>query len=746
MQLGMASWQSNIDRVTLKSPDRSQPESNQANQAPVIDDFADQFPELEIHSLLGQGGMGVVYKARQRALDRLVALKIITPAAANEPGFAERFTREARVLARLNHSHIIAIYDFGQRNGLFYLLMEFVDGVNLRQLIREKALSPSQALEIVPGLCEALQYAHNEGVVHRDIKPENILLDRKGRIKIADFGLAKMLSDHASDAVLTGTRQVVGTPQYMAPEQMQGASSVDHRADLYSLGVVFYEMLTGELPIGRFEPPSRHVSVDIRLDEVVLRTLERDRERRYQHASDIKSAIQTISTTPQPRPAQTVSHARGNSGVVSIARSGLRWICDVPTKLSRTPRIIIGVFVLLPCVLWIVSLTPIARRQLVNAAEQGNVTKVNGWLAIGTDPNSRLDEGGDTALMRASGQGHLAIAKRLLDCGASPDAANSNGINPLMWASWQGQEKVVELLLGHHATVTSRCNEEETALHKAAFRGQTSIAKKLIEAGSRVDDSDRNGETALLLAATRGHLSTVQLLLDRSATCNVATRDGVTPLMAAARHGHSSVVNVLLPISLPAAVDGKGDTAMAYAIAGGSQAVIDALVTGGVPPTRTLWIWRGFRAAQVGNFAEANTLFDKAESIRETAVMSRSCQFTADAWEYNIPVAAGFAELASGMCHQRNGQSELARESFRKAFDRFGQSNNSIVVFHRTHERSNEKRTQRFELQPTEIKKHIDAPGENWSFQVAVDHHTWNAGVHGSSSGSETLTQKDLFP
>src|SRR6187431_1119001 len=126
--------------------------------------------------------------------------------------------------------------------------MEYVDGSNLRQLMRAAELTPEQALAIVPQVCDALQFAHDEGIVHRDIKPENILLDRRGRVKIADFGLAKLLGQAATDFTLTGTRQAMGTLHYMAPEQVVGARAVDHRADIYSLGVTFYEMLTGELP------------------------------------------------------------------------------------------------------------------------------------------------------------------------------------------------------------------------------------------------------------------------------------------------------------------------------------------------------------------------------------------------------------------------------------------------------------------------------------------------------------------
>lgn len=266
---------------------------------PEPDELARQFPQLEILELLGQGGMGVVYKARQRQLDRLVALKILPLHIGQTEAFAERFTREARSLARLSHPRIVMIYDFGHTEaGLYYFIMEYVDGTDLRRVIQTGELSASEALTIIPQICEALQYAHEEGIVHRDIKPENMLLNKKGQVRIADFGLAKLLDHPAtgSTIALTKVGQQMGTPHYMAPEQIEHPSEVDHRADIYSLGVVFYEMLTGELPLGRFAPPSQKAQVDVRLDNVVLRTLEKEPERRYQHISEVKTDVETISS------------------------------------------------------------------------------------------------------------------------------------------------------------------------------------------------------------------------------------------------------------------------------------------------------------------------------------------------------------------------------------------------------------------------------------------------------------------
>ncbi|GAA5509058.1 serine/threonine-protein kinase [Novipirellula caenicola] len=265
--------------------------------APLPEHLAPHFPQLEIIEQIGHGGMGVVYRAKQLNLDRLVALKILRPDVDTDPTFAERFEREAKLLGRLNHPHIVGIHDYGKAGSLFYLIMEYVDGQNLRQIEHAGQLTAAESLAIVPQICEALQYAHGQGVVHRDIKPENILINKSGHVKIADFGIAK-LTELDDEWGLTGQWQVMGTPHYMAPEQIEHPSEVDHRADIYSLGVVLYEMLTGELPLGRFGVPSMRAKVDVRLDEVVLRSLEKEPQRRYQHVTDVQTDLEHVRDTP----------------------------------------------------------------------------------------------------------------------------------------------------------------------------------------------------------------------------------------------------------------------------------------------------------------------------------------------------------------------------------------------------------------------------------------------------------------
>jgi predicted Ser/Thr protein kinase len=328
-------------------------------QVPSVEELAPLFPQFELVECLGRGGKGVVYKARQKSLDRFVALKLLAPERASDPAFEARFGKEARALARLSHSSIVTVHDFGSvgsgEGRRFYLIMEFVDGVNLRQAVEAGRFTPEQALAIVPPICEALQYAHEQGVVHRDIKPENLLLDKEGRVKIADFGIAKLVGDGgagldssasgrgASDQSVAG-----GTPRYMAPEQARDPAHVDHRADIYSLGAVLYELLTGEAPKESLEPPSRRVQMDVRLDEVVLRALEQTPELRYQTAAEFMTQIETVrsSTTsgrheagdPEPRSGlqRALHEILPRSWYEAIRRESRQWhsVCDCGWKKS----------------------------------------------------------------------------------------------------------------------------------------------------------------------------------------------------------------------------------------------------------------------------------------------------------------------------------------------------------------------------------------------------------------------------
>lgn len=304
-----------IDRADLFLNGMPTPVSDLRNWSPPTPEALQEIlPEgYSVESLIGRGGMGAVYKGTQTRLDRTVAIKLLPVEAVDDLSFRERFRREALSMARLNHPNIVTIHDSGETKlGQPFIAMEFIDGTDLQQLIRTKTLSPSDALRLVPAICEAVQFAHENGIIHRDLKPGNILVTRQGVPKVTDFGLARLsLKD---DFSLTATSSTMGTPVYMAPEQMQG-EEVDHRTDIYSLGVMLYEMLTGKLPQGAWPPPSSSPGVDDRLDEVVNRAMQQEPGDRFQTATDMRTSVQEVpidsTAAASPEPTTTPRNRRG---------------------------------------------------------------------------------------------------------------------------------------------------------------------------------------------------------------------------------------------------------------------------------------------------------------------------------------------------------------------------------------------------------------------------------------------------
>jgi len=272
-------------------------------EPPTVERMQELLPQCQFVERIGRGGMGAVYTAIQLSLDRRVAVKILAPGIRDDgrARLAERFRLEARTLARMSHPCIVQVHDSGQTaDGQMYFVMEYIDGTDVQRLLRESGpLAPEQALAITAHVCDALEYAHGLGVIHRDIKPANVLISRDGGVKIADFGLAKALGDQSEE--LTRANMVMGTPHYMAPEAMRAGIEVDGRADLYAVGVMLYTMLTGQVPTGRFEPPSRHTGCDPRFDGIVDKAMQADRERRFQSATELRHALDTILTAPVPR-------------------------------------------------------------------------------------------------------------------------------------------------------------------------------------------------------------------------------------------------------------------------------------------------------------------------------------------------------------------------------------------------------------------------------------------------------------
>ena len=240
-------------------------------------------------AFIDRGGMGAVYAATQKSLSRRVAIKVLPAELSTEESFVRLFEREGQMLGQLQHPHIVTVYGSGRTTaGHLYLVMEFVEGATLMEMLRKRRPSVTRALEITAQVCEALDYAHARGVVHLDIKPGNILIDERGLVRVADFGLSRDLRRLGS---MTTTRKFIGTVGYAAPEQRRAEGTVDHRADIFSLGVTLYEMLTGQLPAGVFDLPSKKAGTSSKVDKIVLRALRENPEERYQSAAEMRTAI-----------------------------------------------------------------------------------------------------------------------------------------------------------------------------------------------------------------------------------------------------------------------------------------------------------------------------------------------------------------------------------------------------------------------------------------------------------------------
>ena len=317
------------------------------NQQKVLSD------RYELSERLGSGGMAEVYLGRDRVLGRTVAVKTLLLQFASDPHFIARFRREAQSAAALNHPNIVGVYDTGSDDGTHYIVMEYIEGRTLRDLIREEGpLLPERAAELAGDVCAALAFAHSHGIVHRDVKPANIMLTKTGEVKVTDFGIARA----ASSETVTQTATVLGTAQYFSPEQAQ-AGPVDSRSDIYSLGVVLYEMLTRQVPFTGSSPvaiaykhvkedpilPSRlNADIPPALEAIVMKALAKNPDNRYQTAQDMRQDLMRAATgkpvaaTPLLAPAdETAIHQpSATDSTVIMRRTG----APPPPEVARRRR------------------------------------------------------------------------------------------------------------------------------------------------------------------------------------------------------------------------------------------------------------------------------------------------------------------------------------------------------------------------------------------------------------------------
>ncbi|MCL2012213.1 MAG: serine/threonine protein kinase [Cystobacterineae bacterium] len=299
----------NLDKPALPSPKAfSSPSALDTRVAPLKPPHIPGYTLLE---LIGRGGMGEVWRAEQISLKRTVAIKLLPAALERAPEFISRFEKEASALALLSHPHIIQVIDRGVAEERYYIVMEYVSGQSLREKLSNGRLALQEAAELISVIACAVDYMHAQAVIHRDLKPENILLDAAGNIKVADFGLAGIQSG-GKEFALTATAVAMGSMNYMAPEQRKDAKHVDNRTDIYALGVIFYEMLTGELPVGKFKMPSE---IDVHfpqgLDEIVSQMLQASPEARPARAAWIAQRLEALLQRPPEANRALQSKKRG---------------------------------------------------------------------------------------------------------------------------------------------------------------------------------------------------------------------------------------------------------------------------------------------------------------------------------------------------------------------------------------------------------------------------------------------------
>ncbi len=271
--------------------------------------------------LAGSGGMGLVFRATHETDGSTVALKMLSSRWYDDKEQVARFEREARMLSQLDHPNIVKFIESGETDdGHLFMATEFVEGVDMRRRLVQKAMAPQEVFSIFEQICTAIEYAHSKNIVHRDLKPSNVLLGTDGSVKVADFGIAKPAPTGSAAVSLTQSNSTIGTPYYMAPESINNLSKATGRSDIYSLGVMLYELLTGSLPMGHFAPISKKTGLDPRFDDVIRKALAEDPAHRFGTVKEFRDAVQRLATPPPPR-----IWLRALAVIVILAAGGFAW-------------------------------------------------------------------------------------------------------------------------------------------------------------------------------------------------------------------------------------------------------------------------------------------------------------------------------------------------------------------------------------------------------------------------------------
>jgi serine/threonine-protein kinase len=331
----------------------TQAETGSVSRQPLATTKKDMLGRYRLLQQIGEGGMGKVYKAFDPMLERVVALKLLNGVAMEEPVLQQRFVREARSIARLSHPHIVTVHDFQESGGAYFLIMQFIDGCSLEKKMHQEWLSLPEVCRLMLDMLDAVGYACNKGVIHRDLKPSNILLDRQGNLFISDFGLAKILDSDIAPISRAG--QILGTPTYMSPEQalQSPENPVDAQSDIYSLGVIMFEMLTGRPPFHSDKvyqilyklshedvPDPRSIRAELpnAIAGICLKALQRDKTKRYREAAEMAGDVQRYIAQRQDTPLRTSRRATIATPEITMKMSPAVAVSNKPKSLTATAK------------------------------------------------------------------------------------------------------------------------------------------------------------------------------------------------------------------------------------------------------------------------------------------------------------------------------------------------------------------------------------------------------------------------
>jgi len=569
----------------------------------------------EIIGELGRGAMGVVYHARDSAIGRPVAIKVIRidagMSAQESLNLRQRLIREASAAGKIYHPGIVTVHQLGEEGDNVFIVMEYVEGSSLDHLLTNNpALDRAWVLDILAQVAVALDYAHKSNVVHRDIKPANILVRSDGRVKIADFGIAKITAGAASG--MTGTGVSLGSPAYMSPEQIQ-AMQIDGRSDQFALGTVAFLMLTGRMPFkgktahtlmyqivmgNPFEPLPGDIPMSDTVRAVLARALAKHPGDRYPScaafiqelsvADGTRTTVSQVSTAqmeamPHPAPAQPEAIPPPSPSSSEWKPPPAEWkpppapVTEpepVPAFAPPQPAKESKSWMLLPVIGGLLAML------LIGAAVFWWYSHAQPSSDASKPPEAKRNvpvPTGATPLLTAIAAGNLERVKSLLAKGADVNAASSDRTTPLMLAS-ETNATIVDALLAAGAQVESTDASGRTALNRASAAGLEDTMRLLLDHQANVNSRATDLSTPLMAAVANGKLGAAELLIDRSADVNLADSNNTTPLMVAAEKQPAEFIKLLVTHGAKRGVkDSRGRIAFQIAVESKNAAAVQLL-------------------------------------------------------------------------------------------------------------------------------------------------------------------------